>query len=331
MKKGGDDMTIRRRALALACGLAAFAAALTANAQSFPDHQIRLVVAFPPGGATDVIARVLAQGLTEELGQTVLVDNKGGASGIIGSEAVAKAAPDGYTLLFAPSSHATLKELYPNLSFDPLKDFTPIATAARTAYIYVAHPSVGAKTVPELLDIARARPGSIAYASTGMGTAQHLAGEALRRAAKVDILHVPYKGSGAVRGDLLAGRVQTMFDNVAVMLPYVQRRELLPLAVTSATRSPFLPDVPTMRELGLPEVEIEGWFIVLGPAGVPDAVVQRLNGAVNKVLKAPGTTKRLDEIGAEPLIGPPQDVATIVGNDRERWGRVIREAGIKPE
>lgn len=322
-------MTIKGFVCALACSLVAFAA--SAVAQTFPDRTIKLVVAFPPGGATDVIARVLAQGMTEELGQTVLVDNKGGASGIIGTEAVAKAAPDGYTLLFAPSSHATLKELYPNLAFDPLKDFTPIATVARTAYIYVVHPSIPAKTVKELLDIARAKPGSIAYASTGMGTAQHLAGEALRRAGNVDILHVPYRGSGAVRGDLLAGRVQTMFDNVAVMLPYVQRGEVRALAVTSAKRSPLLPEVPTMRELGLEAVEIEGWFVVLGPAGVPDAVVRRLNAAVNKVLVAPATAERLAGIGAEPLIGPPQDVATIVGNDRERWGKVIREANIKPE
>ena len=323
-------MTIKKLAGALACAIA-FATSVAGQAQTFPDHTIRLVVAFPPGGATDVIARILAQGLTEELGQTVLVDNKGGASGIIGTEAVAKAPADGYTLLFAPSSHATLKELYPNLSFDPLKDFTPIATAARTAYIYVVHPSVGAKSVKELLDIARAKPGTIAYASTGMGTAQHLAGEALHRAGNVDILHIPYKGSGAVRGDLLAGRVQTMFDNVAVMLPYVQRKELLALAVTSARRSPLLPEVPTMRELGLADVEIEGWFLVLGPAGVPDAVVQRLNKAVNKVLVAPVTAERMATIGAEPLIGPPQDVTAIVTRDREHWGKVIRDANIKPE
>ncbi|MBS0549436.1 MAG: tripartite tricarboxylate transporter substrate binding protein [Proteobacteria bacterium] len=322
---------IKRLASALALGLAAVAATGIAHAQTYPDKSIRLVVAFPPGGATDVLARVLAQGMTEDLGQTVVVDNKGGASGIIGTEAVAKAQPDGYTLLFAPSSHATLKELYPNLTFDPLKDFTPIAAMARTAYIYVVHPGVGAKTFKELLDIARAKPGTIAYASTGMGTAQHLAGEALRRAGKVDILHVPYKGSGAVRGDLLAGRVQTMFDNVAVMLPYVQRKELLALAVTSAKRNPLLPDVPTMRELGLPDVEIEGWFVVLGPAGVPDAVVKRLNASVNKVLASKATAAKLAELGAEPLPGPPEQVAKIVGDDRDRWGKVIREANIKPE
>jgi len=324
-------MIIKRFAGALACAAIALMASAVAQAQTFPERSIRLVVAFPPGGATDVLARILAAGLTDELGQTVLVDNKGGASGIIGSEAVAKAPADGYTLLFAPSSHATLKELYPNLSFDPLKDFTPIATMARTAYIYVVYPGVGAKTVKELLDIARAKPGTIAYASTGMGTAQHLAGEALRRAANVDILHVPYKGSGAVRGDLLAGRVQTMFDNVAVMLPYVQRKELLALAVTSARRNPLLPEVPTMRELGLADVEIEGWFVVLGPAGVPDPVVKRLNAAVNKVLATKATADKLAQLGAEPLSGPPQDVARIISDDRERWGKVIREANIRPE
>lgn len=322
---------IKRLASALACGLVAIAATGIAHAQTFPERSIRLVVAFPPGGATDVLARVLAQGMTEDLGQTVVVDNKGGASGIIGTEAVVKAAPDGYTLLFAPSSHATLKELYPNLTFDPLKDFTPVATMARTAYIYVVHPGVGARTFKELLDIARAKPGTIAYASTGMGTAQHLAGEALRRAGKVDILHVPYKGSGAVRGDLLAGRVQTMFDNVAVMLPYVQRKELLALAVTSAKRNPLLPDVPTMRELGLPDVEIEGWFVVLGPAGVPDAVVKRLNASVNKVLASKSVAAKLAELGADPLPGPPEQVAKIIADDRARWGKVIREANIKPE
>jgi tripartite-type tricarboxylate transporter receptor subunit TctC len=308
-----------------------FATSSAAQTPTFPDRSIRLVVAFPPGGATDVIARVLAQGLTTELGQNVLVENKGGASGMIGSEMVVKSPPDGYTLLFAPSSHATLKELYPTLSFDPLRDFTPIATVARTPYILVVHPGLEVKTVADLLAMARAKPGSVAYASTGMGTAQHLAGEVLRRTSNTDILHVPYKGSGAVRGDLLAGRIQMMFDNVAVMLPYVQRGELRGLAVTSPKRSALVPDLPTLRELDLAAAEIEGWFIVLGPAGVPDAVVQRLNAAINKVLAAPATAERLAALGAEPLAGPPQDVAALVTADRERWGKVIREGNIKPE
>jgi tripartite-type tricarboxylate transporter receptor subunit TctC len=324
-------MNALKFAWALACSIVMFATSSAAQTPTFPDRSIRLVVAFPPGGATDVIARVLAQGLTTELGQNVLVENKGGASGMIGSEMVVKSPPDGYTLLFAPSSHATLKELYPTLSFDPLRDFTPIATVARTPYILVVHPGLEVKTVADLLAMARAKPGAVAYASTGMGTAQHLAGEVLRRTSNTDILHVPYKGSGAVRGDLLAGRIQMMFDNVAVMLPYVQRGEMRGLAVTSPKRSALVPDLPTLRELDLAAAEIEGWFIVLGPAGVPDAVVQRLNAAINKVLAAPATAERLAALGAEPLAGPPQDVAALVTADRERWGKVIREGNIKPE
>lgn len=324
-------MTIKGFACALACAAAAFAA--SASAQSnYPDRPIHLVVGFPPGGATDVIARVLAKGLGDELGQSVIVDNKGGASGMIGSESVAKAPSDGYTLLFAPSSHATLKELYPtSMHFDPEKDFTPIATVAQTPYLFVVNPKVPAKTMQEFLDYARAHPGKMAYASTGMGTAQHLAGEVLRRTAKVDILHVPYKGSGAVRTDILAGTVPTMFDNVAVLLPYVQRGELRALAVTSPKRSALVPDVPTLRELGLGEAEIIGWFIVLGPVGLPAPVVQRLNAAINKVLAAPATAKKLAELGAEPLVGPPDDVTKLVAQDREHWGKVIRDANIKPE
>jgi len=312
-------------------GLLGLASPTAAQTASWPTQAVRIIVAFPPGGATDIIGRLLAQGLTAELGQNVIVDNRGGASGIIGSESVAKAAPDGYTLLFAPSSHATLGELYPNLPFDPIRDFTPIATVARTPYIFVVHPSVPAENVQQLLALARARPGSIAYASTGMGTAQHLAGEVLRRTASVDILHVPYRGSGAVRSDILAGRIQMMFDNVAVMLPYVRRGDLRPLAVTGPRRSPLTPELPTLREIGLQAAEIEGWFILLGPPGVPDAIVLRLNNAVNAILASRATIERLVALGAEPLSGTPQDVVTLVAGDRERWGRVIREGGIKVE
>jgi tripartite-type tricarboxylate transporter receptor subunit TctC len=325
------EMMRSRLVWLLACSALAFVLPAMAQTPAFPDKSIRLIVGFPPGGATDVIARVLAQGLTIELGQTVLVENKGGASGIIGSELVVKSPPDGYTLLFAPSSHATLPALYPTLSFDPIRDFTPIATVARTPYILVVYPGLEVKTVAELLAVARAKPNSLAYASTGMGTAQHLAGEVLQRTAKVEILHVPYKGSGAVRADLLAGRIQTMFDNVAVMLPYVQRGEMRGLAVTGPKRSALVPELPTLRELGLEAAEIEGWFILLGPAGVPEAVAQRLNAAVNKVLASPGMAERLATMGAEPLIGPPQDVVTLVNGDRDRWGKVIRDGNIKPE
>jgi tripartite-type tricarboxylate transporter receptor subunit TctC len=202
---------------------------------------------------------------------------------------------------------------------------------ARTPYILVVHPKVRAKDVQELLTLARNGPGSIAYASTGMGTAQHLAGEILRRTASVDILHVPYKGSGAVRADLLAGRIQMMFDNVAVLLPHVRDGDVRALAVTGSKRSPLTPQLPTLREIGLAEAEIEGWFILLGPNSVPEAVVQRLNQAMNVFLSSAAATERLTTLGAEPLTGPPQDVVTLIKGDQERWGRVIRESGIRVE
>ncbi|MBL6458174.1 tripartite tricarboxylate transporter substrate binding protein [Belnapia sp. T6] len=320
-----------RTVLLLILFSAAIAAPAVPQTAAWPTQPIRMVVAFPPGGATDVMARLLAQGLTGEVGQNVIVENRAGASGIVGSEAVAKAAPDGYTLLFAPSSHATLSELYPSLPFSPVRDFTSIATFARTPYLFVVSPGVPAQSMQGLIELARRRPGEIAYASTGMGTAQHLAGEILRRVAGIDILHVPYKGSGAVRADLLAGRIQSMFDNVAVMLPYVRRGEVRALAVTGAKRSPLVPNLPTLRELGFREAEIEGWFVLLGPAGVPDDIVRRLNAAVNAVLSVPSTVEHLAELGAEPLIGKPEDVTALIAGDREKWGRVIREAQIRVE
>ncbi|MDB5415240.1 MAG: Tripartite-type tricarboxylate transporter, receptor component TctC [Rubritepida sp.] len=320
-----------RLTLLLLASLFGLAGQAGAQAPAWPTQTIRLIVAFPPGGATDVIARLLAQGLSTELGSNVLVDNRSGASGIVGSDSVSKSAPDGYTLLFAPSSHATLAELYPNLPFDPVRGFTPIATVARTPYIFVVHPSMPVQTAQEFVAYARAHPGEVAYASTGMGTAQHLAGEILRRAASIDILHVPYRGSGAVRADLLAGRIQTMFDNTAVLLPYIRRGELRALAVTGPRRSPLVPELPTLRELDLQEAEIEGWFILLGPPGMPEAIVQRLNAAVNAVLGAPSAAERLAALGAEPLPGSPRDVTTLVVGDRERWGRVIREGNIRAE
>ncbi|SDE52238.1 Bug family tripartite tricarboxylate transporter substrate binding protein [Belnapia rosea] len=319
------------RVLLLVMALAAITGQTSPQTAAWPTQPVRMVVAFPPGGATDVMARLLAQRLTAEIGQNVIVENRAGASGIVGSEAVAKAAPDGYTLLFAPSSHATLSELYPSLPFDPVRGFTSIATFARTPYLFVVSPGVPAQSMQELIELARRHPGEIAYASTGMGTAQHLAGEMLRRVAGIDILHVPYKGSGAVRADLLAGRIQSMFDNVAVMLPYVRRGEVRALAVTGPKRSPLVPNLPTLRELGLQEAEIEGWFVLLGPAGMPDDTVRRLNAAVNAVVSAPSMVEQLAELGAEALVGRPGDVTALIVGDRETWGRVIRGANIRVE
>eukprot|EP01034_Spumella_vulgaris_P047308 gene47308-biopygen8258 len=231
----------------------------------------------------------MAQGLTTELGQNVLVENKGGASGIIASEMIVKSPPDGYTLLFAPSSHATLGALYPNLSFDPLKDFTPIATVARTPYLLVVHPDLGVKTVADLIALAKSKPNGIAYASTGMGTAQHLAGEILQRTAGVQILHVPYRGSGPAQLDLAAGRIQFLFDGAPGALARIKAGQAKGIAVSTLKRSPTLPDMPTLAESGLPELsgmDAGGWVGLFGPAQTPAPIVQRLNGALQAVIPA---------------------------------------------
>jgi tripartite-type tricarboxylate transporter receptor subunit TctC len=322
---------MRRRGL-LGAGLALAAAAPQAAAQGWsPSQPIRMVVPYPPGGTTDVLGRLVAEGLSERLGKQVVVDNRSGASGIIGTEHVLKAAPDGQTLVFVSSGHGVLKELYPNLPFDPTDDVTMIAAIASTAYALVAHPGLGVTSLAELVALAKEKPGTLSFASTGMGTAQHLAGELFKRLAGIDIVHVPYRGSGTVRADLATGRVPMMFENLALMAPVIQRGELRGLAVTSAQRSPVVPEVPTMAESGFPEATIEGWFGLLGPKGLPAPVVAALNAATNEVLRGPAATQRLAGLGARVLGGSPEDLDRLVRSERARWGKVIREASIKPE
>lgn len=320
---------MRRRAI-LGTGAALLAA--PALAQSWtPTQPIRMVVPYPPGGTTDVLGRMVAEGLTERLGRQVVVDNRSGASGIIGTEYVKNAAPDGYTLVFVSSGHGVLKDLYPNLPFDPNDDFTPIARIAATAYALVAHPSLGVTTIAELVVLAKAKPATLSFASTGMGTAQHLAGELFKRLAGIDIVHVPYRGSGTVRADLMTGRVPMMFENLALMAPVLQRGELRGLAVTSEARSPLVPVVPTMAESGFAEATIEGWFGLLGPKGMPTPVVAALNAATNAVLNGAVARQRMDGLGARVMGGTPAELDALIRTERARWGKVIRDANIKPE
>lgn len=320
---------IRRRGM---LGAALALAAAPAAAQGWvPSQPIRMVVPYPPGGTTDVLGRLVAEGLSERLGKQVVVDNRSGASGIIGTEYVLKAAPDGLTLAFVSSGHGVLKELYPNLPFDPTDDVTPVASIASTAYALVAHPSLGVADLAGLVALAKEKPGTLNFASTGMGTAQHLSGELFKRLAGIDIVHVPYRGSGTVRADLMTGRVPMMFENLTLMAPVIQRGELKALAVTSPERSRLVPDVPTMAESGYPEATIEGWFGLLGPKGVPEAAVVTLNAATNATLQAAATRQRLDGLGARVLGGSPQDLDRLMRTERARWGKVIREANIRPE
>jgi len=303
----------------------------TARAQPYPSQLVKIVVGYPPGGTTDVVARLIAEALTERLGRTVIVENRPGASATLATDAVAKATPDGYTLLVASSAHATLRELFPKVSFDPVDSFAPVALMAKTPYILVVPPELPVRTLSELVALAKSKPGELAYASSGMGTGQHLGGELFRRVAGVDILHVPYKGSGAITSDLLSGRIQMMFENVAIVLPQMQRGALRGLAITSPERSPLAADIPTLRELGFAAAEVEGWFALLAPARTPPEIVLQLNAAVNATLRSDVVRERLASLGAVPVGGTPQEAAGFIRSEREKWGRVIREANIQVE
>lgn len=323
-------MQVSRRA-ALALPWLAGAGHAARAQPAWPSQSVRMVVAYVPGGTTDIIARMVAEGLAERLPRPVVVENRAGGGGVVGTEAVLRAAPDSHTLLLCASAHAVLTELNPGLTWDPVADFTPIGTVAATPYMLIVHPSLPVRSVEELIAYARANPGKLNYASTGTGTAQHLSGELLRRLTGIDIVHVPYRGSGAVRSDLLAGRINFMFENLALTLAMARSGEVRGLAVTSPERSPGAPDLPTMVEAGLPEMRVEGWFGLLGPRGMPAEPVARLNAALNDWLSQPATRQKLGELGARTLGGPPEALAALVQGEREKWGRVIREAGIRVE
>ncbi|WP_077001402.1 tripartite tricarboxylate transporter substrate binding protein [Variovorax sp. KK3] len=311
-----------RRAL-----LAAAAGTLLTGAAFANDQAIRINVGFPPGGTTDVIARLVANNLGQKLGRSVIVDNRGGASGNIAAQAVANGTADGSNLLFVPSSHATNASLYKKLAFDTAKDFTAIGMVATTPYVLVVHPDVKAKTVPEFISLLKSQPGQFNYASASQGTGQHLAGELFKNMAGVEMTQVPYKGSAAAFPDLMAGRTPIMFDNVALMLPHIRSGALRPLAITGAKRSPLLPNVPTVAET-LKGYEIQGWFALLAPSKTPAALVREYNAALNAVVNDPAFVARLGELGAEARTGTPAAANDYIQQEIARWGEVIRSANI---
>jgi tripartite-type tricarboxylate transporter receptor subunit TctC len=318
--------TIARRAvLALAAGLLA---AGTASAQGWPARPVKLVVGFPPGGTTDVLARMLAARLSDKLGQQVVVENRAGASGIIGSDAVAKAPADGYTLLFSSSTLATYQALYAKVPFDPAKDLEPVATVATTPYVMVVHPSVPVKSIPELVAYAKQNPGKLNYAASAPGGGQHLGWEMFKRSTQTNLVYVPYKGTGALMPDLLGGTLQAGIDNVAVLTPHVKSGALRPLAVTGERRSALLPNVPTVIESGLPGFKVVGWFGVFAPAKTPREVTHKLSSAITDLLADKAMRDRMTELGAEPEGEGPDALRKLLAGESEQWGRLIRELGI---
>ena len=319
------------RILALICtALTLLAAAQTTSAQSYPTQPVKILVGFPPGGTTDVIARLVAQELSVQTGKTFLVENRPGASGIIATGGVAKSTPDGHTLIMVPSTHGTAGALYANLPYAE-NELQPIGLVASTPYVFVVHPTIAVENFTDLIALLKRNPGKYEFASSSPGTAQHLGAELVKRMAGVDMVHVPYKGTGALMPDLLAGRVPMMFENVAVMLPHIKKGALKPLAVSSAKRTALLPSLPTVAEtgIGLEKFEVLGWFAVLAPAKTPPEIVRFLNGELNKLTTKPAVVTRFQELGAEPMTATPDQAGAFIRDEQDKWGRVIRDAGIK--
>jgi tripartite-type tricarboxylate transporter receptor subunit TctC len=315
-----------RRRAALAAVLAALAAfAAPSHAQA--DAPVRLIVPFAPGGATDLFARAVAQGLAERWGRPVLVDNRAGASGNIGAAEAARAPGDGRTLLMATSNHAINASLYRKLPYDLQRDFTPVTAVAQVPLVLAVHPSVGARSVAELVALARARPKSLSYASGSTGTASHLAGEMFAGASRTELLHVPYKGGAPALNDLLGAHVQLMFANLPEVLPHLRSGKLLALATTGAARHALLPEVPTLAEAGLAGVQAVSWFGLFVPSATPAPQVARLHADVAAVLRRPELRARLMEQGAEVTGDAPAEFAAHVRQEVAKWGRLVAQSG----
>ncbi len=319
------------RVVVAVCATFVVAAAAPAIAQSWPTHPVKMVVPFPTGGSADTLARLLGNKVSEPLGQPVVVENKPGAGGNIGTDAVAKASNDGYTFLLTPSSFASQPSLYSNLGWDPVKDFTPVALVASQPHMLVVNINVPAKTVQELIALAKSKPGKMTYASGGVGATNHLTGELFKRLTGTDIVHVPYRGNPIAVVDLLNGQVDMMFDFMITGLPHVRDGRTRALAVSGAHRSKQVPDLPTLIEAGFPDAEASAWFAVMAPAGTPANVVSRLNAELNKALKQPDVLARLDQLGAEPMGGSPQDADKLLKSEITKWAGVIKAANIKVE
>jgi len=311
-------------------GIVLTIAAATAAAQAYPNRPIRFVIPFAPGGPTDILGRAVGQKLSESLGQTVVIDNRGGAGGNIGAEAVAKSPADGYTMLMgATSTHAINPHLYRKLGFDPLKDFAPVTLVANTPSLLAVHPALPVKTVRDLIELARSRPGQLTYGSAGNGSSNHLAGVLLCMMAGIDMTHIPYKGSGPALVDVMAGQVPLMFNNTASVMPFVKAGKLRAVALTSLERSPLVPGVPTVAESGLPGFEVRSWHGVFVPAGTPAEIVQLLSTRIAAGIAAPDVKERLNAQGVELVGNKPEEFAAFIRAEHAKWGKVVKASGAR--
>ena len=311
----------------LLCGVLA-AVAPAVWAQAYPGKPVRMIAASSPGSAVDIVARIVAQKLSEQMGQQVIIDNRAGAGGNLGAELAAKAVPDGYTLFMGTPAHAINTGLYRKLNYDLVRDFAPVSQVTSGAYVIVVHPSLPVKSVKELITLARSKPGQLNYASAGSGNATHLAGELFNRLAKVRLVHVPYKGSGPAMLDLISGRVSLMFENMPGAVPHIKAGKVRALAQTGLKRTGALPEVRTIAESGVPAYESLSWSGIAVASGTPREVIARLNREINAILATPEMRQKLSEQGADVVGGTPEAFAEHIKREREKWSRVVRDANI---
>jgi tripartite-type tricarboxylate transporter receptor subunit TctC len=314
-----------------ASGAHAQATSPPADPENFPNRTIRYIVPYPPGAFNDTMARIFAQKLGEAWGVPVVVENRPGGSTLIGSEAVAKAAPDGYTLLGVAFPFGANPSIYKKLPYDTVKDFTPLILAGQTQNLLVVRPSLPVKSVQEFIDYARKNPGKVSYGSTGIGSSNHLSMELFKSMTGTDIVHVPYKGSAPMVNDLLGDHIDTAFDNTPNVLPQVNAGKLRALGVSSRTRSSLAPDVPTVSEAGAPGYEVSVWFGIVGPPGMRSDVVGKLNAELNAILKMEDVKRRFEDQGVEPAGGPPSRFADHIAAEIQKWAKVVKDANIQPE
>jgi tripartite-type tricarboxylate transporter receptor subunit TctC len=325
-------MKIRRRSFfRLAAGAVALPALPRfAGAEAYPSRPIHLIIGYPPGGSADMTARLFGQWLSDRLGQQFVVESRPGAGTNIATEAVVRARPDGYTLLLAAPANATNPALFAKLNFDFIRDTTPVAGLIRFADVVEVNPSLPIHTIPELIAYAKANPGKLNFASSGVGSTLHVAGELFKMMTGTEIVHVPYRGGGPALIDLMSGRVQLMFDNVPTSLQFIKAGKLRPLAVTSAERAAVLPELPVVADV-VPGYEASAWYGLTAPKGTPGEIVERLNHEVNAILAQPDVKSQLADLGASLLPGSASDFGRLIADETTKWGKVIRFAGIKPE